>query len=95
MKEWLETSAFSSVLGIVIAIVLLILVLKVFQKVTRPLFIIAIVVAGVLIFFNVLDLTLLASTGKKLLQLIWDGIYDAGTNAISNSDLNPANLLKK
>ena len=66
MSEWLANSPFSSVLGIVIAVVLLLIVSKVLHDVTRPVFLVVAIVCGILIFYNVIDLTLLASTGKKL-----------------------------
>ena len=66
MSEWLANSPVSSWLGIIIAVILLIIVSKIVHNITRPVFLVLVIVAGVMIFYNVIDLTLLASTGKKL-----------------------------
>lgn len=66
MSEWIANSPFSSVLGIVIAVIVLIIISKVVHNITRPVFLIIAIVAGIMIFYNVIDLTLLASSGKKL-----------------------------
>ena len=82
ISEWIESSPVSSILMIVIGVLALILVLKIIRSIAKPLLIIIVVVAAVLIFFNLLDLTLLAATGKKLLELIWDKIYQSGVDYI-------------
>ena len=92
--EWLQNSPVSSVLGIILVVALVLVALKLIKTVTRPLLIIILVVGAVLIVLGIVDLTLLAATGKKLLQTIWDSIYAKGVDAISNSDLNPVNMLK-
>lgn len=91
MKEWLSTSPFSSVLGIIIVIAAVIIAFKVIKSIAKPLFLGILIVAGVLILFNVIDLAFIASTGQKLLGFIWDKITasaaDAAAEALSATDL--------
>ena len=47
------------------------------------------IVAGVLIFYNVLDLTLLASTGKKLLGLLFPSSCGGSKAIILNAFTGP------
>ena len=82
--EWIKSSPVSSIVGIVIAVVLVLIALKMLRSIARPILITIVVVAGILIFFNVLDLAFLASTGQKLLQYIFDRSVDAGKEAIVN-----------
>lgn len=71
MSEWLANSPVSSVIGIVIVVALVLIVLKLVKSITRPLLIITLIVGAVLVLLGIVDLTLLAATGKKLLQHIF------------------------
>ncbi len=89
MKEWLESSPYSSLLNIVIIIVLVVLALKLLNSIAKPLLTAILVVGVVLIAFNVIDLAFIASTGEKMLAYLWDLIKssaaDAASDAISNA----------
>lgn len=91
MKEWLNSSPYSSILGIVIVIAAVVIAFKVIKSIAKPLFMGILIVAGVLILFNVIDLAFIASTGQKLLGFIWDKITSSAANAaaeaLSASDL--------
>ena len=91
MSEWIANSPFSSVLGIVIAVIILIIVSKLVHDVTRPIFLILVLVAGIMIFYNVIDLTLLASSGKKLFA---NCLGCGGDSADKLSDLSAAIIAK-
>lgn len=79
MSEWIANSPFSSVLGIIIAVIILIVVSKMVHDITRPIFLVLVIAAGIMIFYNVIDLTLLASTGQKLLtSCLGCGVEDNG-----------------
>jgi len=95
MLDWIQNSPVSSIIGIVLVVALVLVALKLIKTITRPLLITILVVGAVLVILGIVDMTLLAATGKKLLQTILDSIRDKGMEAISNSDLNPMNMLGK
>jgi len=66
--NWFESSPSANVVGIILIILGAIIVLKFAKNITRPLFIIVIVVAAVLLFFNILDLAMLGEYGKRLIS---------------------------
>ncbi len=92
MKEWLDTSPLSSVLTMVLIVVAAIIAIKLFKSITRPIFLTIVIVAGVLLAFNVVDLAFLSATGEKFFAFLWDKITgaavgaakDAAKDAISN-----------
>ena len=77
MAEWFNSSPLTNVVGIILIVIGAIIVLKLFKDITRPLFIIVLVVAAVLIFFNVLDLAFLAASGKKLFDSLWSSVVSS------------------
>jgi len=68
IANWFESSPSANVVGIILIVLGVILVLKFARNITRPLFIIVIVVAAVLLFFNILDLAMLGEYGKRLIS---------------------------
>lgn len=68
IMNWFESSPSANVIGIILIVLGAILVLKFARNITRPLFIIVIVVAAVLLFFNILDLAMLGEYGKRLIS---------------------------
>ena len=70
IKNWIESSPSANIVGIILIILAVIIVLKVAKNITRPLFIIVIVVAAVLLFFNILDLAMLSEYGKRMVSCV-------------------------
>ena len=68
IQNWMDTSPTANVLGIVLIVLGVIVLLKYAKEITRPLFVIIIVAAAVLIFFNVLDMAMLAEYGKRMVS---------------------------
>ena len=66
--NWINSSPSANVVSIILIILGAIIVLKLAKNITRPLFIIVIVVAAVLLFFNILDLAMLSEYGKRLIS---------------------------
>ena len=84
MSDWLANSPVSSVIGIVIVVALVLIVLKLVKSITRPLLIITIVVGAVLVLLGIVDLTLLAATGKKLVGSLFESAKNDAKEAIVN-----------
>ena len=97
MKEWLDTSPVSSIVIMVIIVAAAILAIRFFKSITRPIFLTIVIVAGVLLAFNVVDLAFLGATGEKFLAFIWDKItgaaVDSAKEAASNAFSNAAIVL--
>ncbi len=66
--NWFNSSPSANVISIILIILGAIIILKLAKNITRPLFIIVIVVAAVLLFFNILDLAMLSEYGKRLIS---------------------------
>lgn len=68
IMNWFDSSPTANVIGIILIILGVIVLLKFAKEITRPLFIIIIVVAAVLMFFNILDIAMLSEYGKRLVS---------------------------
>ena len=88
MKEWLDSSPVSSVLIMVIIIAAVIFAIRTFKSITRPIFLTILIVAGVLLAFNVVDLAFLGATGKKFFSFLWDKMTGAAVDAASDAAHN-------
>ncbi|MBE6759155.1 MAG: hypothetical protein E7554_03590 [Ruminococcaceae bacterium] len=66
--NWFETSPSANVVSIILIVLAVIIILKTVKNITRPIFILVIVVAAILLFFNVLDLATLSTYGEKLIS---------------------------
>ena len=66
--NWFQNSPSANVFSIIVIVLGVIILLKFAREITRPLFVIIIVVAAVLLFFNVLDLAMLSEYGKRLIS---------------------------
>lgn len=66
--NWINSSPSANVVSIILIVLGAIIVLKLAKNITRPLFIIVIVVAAVLLFFNILDLAMLSEYGKRMIS---------------------------
>ena len=84
-SEWLSTSPLSSILGIILAVALLFLALKLLKSIAKPLIIAIVVIGVVLIAFNIIDLAFIASTGEKFLAHIWEQIRESAAEAASDA----------
>lgn len=78
--DWFDSSPFANVLGIILIVLGVIVILKLAKNITKPIFVVLIIVAAVLIFFNVIDLALVAANGQKLVSCICNKV-------VSDSDL--------
>ena len=68
IKNWIDTSPTANVLWIILIVLGVIILLKYVKEITRPLLIVIVVAAAVLIFFNVLDMAMLAEYGKRMVS---------------------------
>ncbi len=68
IREWMNSSPTANVIGIVLIVLGVIILLKYVKNITRPLLIVIIGVAAVLLFFNVLDMAMLAEYGKRMVS---------------------------
>lgn len=66
--DWINSSPSANVVSIILIVLAAIIVLKLAKNITRPIFIIVIVVTAVLLFFNILDLAMLSEYGKRMIS---------------------------
>ena len=81
MSEWMS-SAGSSYLGIALIVIAAFVLLKFFKDIAKPIIYVALIVCGVLLVFNIIDLALIAAGGKKLLSTMWSSCSSGCTATI-------------